>query len=202
MNGKLIENSNNAHPSLMERLKEDVIKIKPSMIFISGGEPTVNPLSLFVAIRTFKSWGCKVGVSTNGINTNVLNDFILKYHKIDYVAMYLKGNIDAYKALGSTEYYMNVMASWLILRKEKKDREEFNYEIRTTLFKPFVNKSVLKDIGRYMGTDEKWVLQQFRIVSGMPSEKAKKIKPYSEEELNSLLIIAQKFCKNTSIRYV
>lgn len=203
MNGRLIRKKEEENSDILKRLKKDVDEYKPEMIFISGGEPTENPLALFGVIGVFKSWGCKIGMSTNGTNPERLEKFISEYKKINYVAMDLKGDIDTYKILGNSEYFMKVLSSWISLRKEKKNRKDsFNYEIRTTLFRPFVNEIVLRDIGRYVKTDEKWILQQFRVVPDMPSREAKKIQPYSENELNSLLKIAQKFCKNVLVRYV
>lgn len=202
MNSKLIDGKCKSDVNIIKKLKKDVESYNPKMIFISGGEPTENPLVLFAIISIFKSWGCKIGMSTNATNPEIVKKFISGYKNIDYVAMDLKGNADAYKTLGDSEYFMRVLASWLVLRNEKKQRPKFDYEIRTTLFRPFINESVLKDIGGYVKTDEKWLLQQFRIASDMPSEKAKKIQPYSEKELNSLLKTAQNFCKNASVRYI
>lgn len=202
MNGKLITKREDVDPGILKRLKKDVDEYKPQMIFISGGEPTESPLALFSAISLFKSWGCKIGVSTNGTNPEILKKFVSEYGKIDYVAMDLKGNADVYKKLGNIEYFMRVMSSWLILRAEKKTRSEFNYEIRTTLYPPFITPSVLGDMSRFFTRDEKWVLQQFRVVSSMPYKNAKRIKPYSEDKLKEFCASICKTVPKITIRYI
>lgn len=202
MNSKLIDGKYKTNVNIMEKLKADVDAEKPKMIFISGGEPTLDSVILFAAINIFKSWGCKVGMSTNGTNPELLKKFASGYKKIDYVALDFKGDINAYKELGDSTYYMKVLSSWLILREEQKLRPEFDYEIRTTLYRPFVTKEVLIEMSNLFHPNEKWVLQQFRIVDNMPSKDAEKAKIYSEKELNSILESIIKTVPNTSIRYV
>ena len=202
MNSKLIEGKHKVDAHIMKNLKKDVDHYKPEMIFISGGEPTGNSLILYNASSIFKSWGCKVGMSTNGTNPETLKKFIYGYKKIDYVAMDLKGNVDIYKDLGDSEYFMRVMASWVILREEKRVRPEFEYEIRTTLYPPFITIEVLVDMAKLFHNDEKWVLQQFRQTPNMLDKNAKKVKPYSEKEMRDMCEVIKKIVPKTTVRYV
>lgn len=202
LNGKLINKRDDYDPTVLERLKKDFATYKPEMIFISGGEPTTNPLTLFATINLFKSWGCKIGLSTNGTNPDTLRKFINEYKKIDYVAMDLKGDIDVYRKLGDAEYFMRVMSSWLALRQEKVVRDGFNYEIRTTLYPPFINLSVLSDLSRFFNKNERWVWQQFRVVSSMPYKNAKRIKSFSEDRIKSMYDKIVKTVPNLKTRYV
>ena len=126
MNSRLIKIGNPCVPNITDHLKEDVDKYKPEMIVISGGEPTCRVLALNRLIVLFKSWGCKVGLSTNGTNPNILERFVSRFNKIDYVSLDLKGDVMVYDKLGDSEYFFKVLASWLILRKEKNIRPEFN----------------------------------------------------------------------------
>lgn len=202
MNAKIIAKKPDIDPGIIKRLKKDVDEYKPKMIFISGGEPTENPLALFSAISLFKSWGCKIGLSTNGTNPEILKKFVSEYGKIDYVAMDLKGNAGVYKKLGDIEYFMKVLSSWIILRAEKKNRADFNYELRTTLYPPFITIPVLNDMASFFQRNEKWVLQQFRVVTSMPYKNAKNIKPFTEEKMKSIQSMLLKTVPNTTIRYV
>ena len=202
MNGNIINRKTNIDPEILNNLKRDVDKFKPKMIFISGGEPTERPFDLLNIIRLFRSWGCKIGLSTNGINTEILKMSVTEYCNIDYVSMDLKGDIDIYNNLGNSEYFMNVISSWLILRNEKKLREDFNYEIRTTLFPPFITLSVLENISKFFTSDEKWVLQQFRVVNNMPGDVAKHTIPYSENVIKKLIDFVVEKVPKVSVRYI
>jgi pyruvate-formate lyase-activating enzyme len=202
MNSKLIDGKYKVDAHIMKNLKKDVDHHKPEMIFVSGGEPTLNSLLLFNATSIFKSWGCKVGMSTNGTNPEVLKKFISGYKKIDYVALDLKGNAEVYKSLGDSEYFMRVLASWVILREEQKSRPEFDYEIRTTWYPPFITRGVLLELSTLFHNDEKWVLQQFRQTSNMPDRYAKTIKPCSEGDLQKMCEVLKKEIPKTTVRYV
>jgi pyruvate-formate lyase-activating enzyme len=202
MNSKLINGEYKPNSDVLGRLKKDVEEYKPEMIFISGGEPTENPLALFSAMGLFKSWGCKIGMSTNGTHPETLRKFVVDYGKVDYVAMDFKGDMNAYAKLGSVEYFMKTMSSWLVLREGKHQNPHFDYEIRTTLYPTFTSLKVLTDMARFFHKDERWIWQQFRIVSDMPSKRAKSIKPFSEEKIESMKAYVSKIIPNISVRYV
>jgi len=202
MNSQLIKKREDVETNILERLKKDVDKDKPELIFISGGEPTLNPLALLTISTLFKSWGCKVGMSTNGTLPHTVEELVCRYKKIDYVALDLKGGVEEYKQLGSVDYYFNVLTSWMVLRKEKEERKNFDYEIRTTLYPPFINTETIKSLSKLFKPDEKWVLQQFRKTSDMPNQNVKKIKIPSEKLLKEMLDEAKKSVPNTQMRYV
>lgn len=200
MNSKLICNGGNPDPTVLARLKEDFDSYQPEMIMISGGEPTESPLELYAIIGLFESWGCKVGLSTNGTNPDILEDLVKEHKSVDYVAMDLKGDQIIYDCLGDYEYFMKVLSSWLILREEKRTRHDFNYEIRTTLYPPFITDNRLLRMAKLFKGEERWVLQQFRIAPSMPN--AKNVEPYSEEMLSYLFNMVKNLVPNTVIRYI
>lgn len=199
MNNKLISaNENKLDDKILKDFKSDVKKINPQMIFISGGEPTHNYLALFWAINLIKSLKCKIGMSTNGTNPIILKKII---KDIDYIAMDLKGDVDAYRQLGNSSLFMKILYAWSILREEVINRKNFHYEIRTTLFPPFVNKKVLENLSKLFEKNELWVLQQFRVVNNMPCDKSKEVVPYTEEQIEYLLRAVNKKVQPV-VRYV
>ena len=202
MNCRLIKRGNPCVPNIVEKLKDDVDAYKPDMIMISGGEPTCRILALYKATGLFKSWGCKVGLSTNGTHPNILEKFVSKYNKIDYVSLDLKGDAEVYEKLGDSEYFFRVIHSWLILRREKKARPDFNYEMRTTLYPPFITLDMIFGLSKLFKKDERWILQQFRLASNMTDPKAKDVKPFEEETLKALVEASKEAVPNVEIRYV
>ena len=200
MNNELRE-SKDAYHDLMPNLKKTVDKCKPEKIFISGGEPTLNHLALFYLCGKFKSWGCNVGLSTNGTFPDIIENLVLKYEKIDYVALDLKGDARVYKLLGNVDYFFKVLSSWSILRKAKREIKGFDYEIRTTLYPPFVGIPI-NGLANLFQPDEKWILQQFRKAPKMPDKKAKKVEIYSDTYLKMLLSDAKQIVPNVELRVV
>jgi hypothetical protein len=81
-------------------------------------------------------------------------------------------------------------------------RKDFDYEIRTTLYPPFIDEKALRNIGGIIKEGEKWVLQQFRHTKNMLCLDAREVKPYAEKQLKHMLKIAKEFTSNTELRYV
>lgn len=168
---------------------------------VSGGEVTIHPtdqlINLFEEIR---SWGCKVSISTNGFLTSKLMD-IIPY--VNYVTMDIKTGVDKYnqivhiKALSA---WHDVINSLDLLQIHKSN--DFNYEIRTTLYRPLVGESEIREIGSELNKNEEWTLQPFRKAKNMIGEKAYLVDPYSEGEMESLLNIAKEYTDKASLRYV
>jgi pyruvate-formate lyase-activating enzyme len=203
MNSKLV------HPPIttgidIEEVKKFVLEEKSKWLMISGGEPTCTSLeNLVPLLEEISSWGCKIGMSTNGSNSTKLA-YVLHY--LSYVAIDIKGsNSDAYRLL--TDDYMdawkNLICSLKILETTKKIRAGFDYETRTTLYPRLLNPEAIHLIGHNLIMKKsRWALQQFRHAQNMLDGSCKEIKPYSDEELKSLKEIAQKYCDNVVLRYV
>jgi len=192
MNSRLVLKQD-LKPVDIEEIKSFVSLNKREWVTISGGEPTLDE-NLLNLIQEIKSWGCKVGLSTNGTNCDALRCVI---SCLDYVAMDIK---TSRHALVYTDGFINPIRSLSILDYEKKNRPSFNYEIRSTLYPPFVRDSDIVNIGLLLPKDCKWVLQQFRLAKNMLEKND--IQPYSDEQVNELLQIARKYVSRTSLGYV
>jgi len=199
MNSKLV---NNPEPKVnIEEVEKFVKENGSKWVMISGGEPTCTPQdSLEELMKKIKSWGCKIGMSTNGSNYHILFNII---NNLNYVALDLKsGNIGDYDKIGNENTYENVVKSRSLIALTKKNRKDFDYEIRTTLYPPFINADSLRKIGQLVNRNDHWLLQQFRHSKNMLDPNCINISPYSYEETQNFLAIASEYCDNVKLRYV
>ncbi len=203
MNSKLVLDAQSLPTINIEEIKKFVIENKCEWLNISGGEITIQKTeSLIELLKEIKSWGCRIAISTNGVFTDKIRS-IIEY--IDYVTVDIKTSEHRYYLLFEDIFdqklFSYVVNSLNVLREQKKKRD-FNYEIRTTLYRPLVGKVEINDIGLVIECGEKWVLQPFRKAKNMLSEESNYIIPYTEEEVENLLLIAREYTNNASIRMV
>jgi len=177
-------------------VKEYVKENKSEWFSISGGEPTLQDskkmCNLFKLVR---SWGCKISLSTNGLNPKKLKIFI---PYLDYVALDIKSS-------RNSDY--NIMAGYqdnhlkkVMRSKELLDNTLNHFELRTTLYPIFIDQQALDDIGRhFISKNNTWILQQYRPVAKM---FGKRLKPYNKTMLKKLLGIAKQYTYNLEMRYV
>jgi pyruvate formate lyase activating enzyme len=169
---------------------------KSEWVSISGGEPTLqNFKEMRNLFRLIKSWGCKISMSTNGLNPERLKSFI---PYLDYIALDVKSsrNIDYNKiALNEGDHLKSVKQSKSFLVKYLD-----NFEIRTTLHPVLINEETLREIGeKFISKNDVWILQQYRPVKEMFNYCAK---PYGERKLKAFVGIAKKYTCNVELRYV
>jgi pyruvate formate lyase activating enzyme len=201
MNSRLVTGKVESKVDILE-VKNFVIQNKSEWLMIGGGEPTCILLdSLIELLKEIKSWGCKIGISTNGVNHDVLIN-IMNY--LNYVALDFKSpDPDCYDKISTVpNSYRNMLSSRGFLESTQKFSKDFDYEIRTTLYPPFINQESLKKIGKFINRQDKWFLQQFRCNKNMIDENCKNIQPYSDEQIEKLLSIAKEYCDNVFLRYV
>jgi len=198
MNSKLVLNQVEEVIDI-ESVENYVKENNIDMLMISGGEPTAVPKMLDL-LEEIKSWGCRIGMSTNGLLNEELFA-IIPY--LDYVALDAKGNHFAYeKAGGQYVDFLKLILSKYLLAKEMVLREEFTYEVRTTLYPLYVDETVMEHLGKLMDEGDVWVLQQFRHAKDMIDPSCKNIEPYSEEKIEELVRIAKRYTDNVHVRYV
>jgi pyruvate formate lyase activating enzyme len=182
-----------------EEIQWYIQRENPQMVIISGGEPTCVPLTMLKnLIEEIRSLDCLVGLCTNGIESDIMKEII---GDLAYVALDIKSPSPYdYYAMG-TNLMHGVLITKSLLVEERMNRPNFGYEIRTTLFPPFIDKKSLRELGGIIKKDEKWVLQQYRVASKMfkPNED---VTPYTQEELEELLDIAKEFSNHVSLRFV
>ena len=201
MNGPLAKDTIQSNVNIKE-VEEFVKKEKSEWLMISGGEPTCTKKEQLISLlEEISSWGCKIGMSTNGSNPEILED-IIKY--INYIALDIKAsNNDDYEFITEFKNAYNLMKkSKNILNYNKKNRNDFDYEIRTTLFPKIIDEIELYRIGEIVHKEEKWILQQFRHNKNVISEYCNDINPYNLNKLQDMLSIAKLFSDNARIRYV
>ena len=174
-------------------IKKAIIKDKPDMIIISGGEPLVTK-NLITIVEKIKKLGCRVGMSTNGILNNELKDIVML---LDYVALDIKTTKPLIydKITGIFKSLSTVLYSKEIIEKFCLD-----YEIRTTLYPPFIDENDIHIIGNLVGYNTKWILQQFRVSNNIL--KNDNVIPYSEDKIVEFLQIARKYTNNAKLRYI
>jgi len=207
INSKLFQGSLDLTSVSIEDIKKSVEEYDNKWMVISGGEPTCTDENLLInLISEFKSWGCKVSLSTNGTNPECMRSIV---PSLNYVALDFK--TDRFeKWMGCQQepqqpnipLFVNVLRTQCILAIEERSRKDFDYELRTTLYPPLINKKSLREIGKLLRKCDKWVLQQFRVVDNMPSSESHDVKPYDEETIREMLKVAQQFTSKAELRYV
>lgn len=196
MNSKLVNKKIKQEISL-DYIKQYVKQENIDFIIISGGEPTIHS-SLINLLEEIKYvWKCKIGLSTNGINYDVLENII---GILNHISLDIKSvSPIPCKQMGISDIE-SVLKSKDILTKEKQNRDSFDYEIRTTLFPLYINEKTIKQIGSFIQKDEKWILQQYRQTKHMLEDP--NVKPYNDEKLKNLKFVADQYSNNVELRFV
>lgn len=207
MNARLVKCEISKEVSL-EEIKKEVLMSETEMVMISGGEPTLSGTeSLICLLKEIQSWGCRTGLSTNGLMPFVLANVL---PTLNYVALDLKTPDDnVYTKISSSERacieigcLSLVKSSITAIHSEKQGRKDFDYEIRTTLFPPFVSANNIMNIAMIIPTDATWILQKFRHSKNMLEPECVNVNPYDDREIEEIVALAKRFCPNVSLRYV
>jgi pyruvate formate lyase activating enzyme len=201
INYKLVNGDVESYPleKAISYIKENECKF----VNISGGEPLLSDLiDLEELISKFNDLGCKVGLSTNGAYPFKLESLI---NKINYVALDVKSeDPSVYDRICNNDKFpfLNILTSLYVLKTNKKARQDFDFEVRTTVYPEFIDCNSIINIASLIGKGEKYFLQVYR-----NNEKTlgncNDVKPYSKSEIDELLDIAKKSCKgDVYLRYV
>ena len=148
---------------------------------ITGGEPTLQP-DLPVYLRFLKSVGFKIKLDTNGTVPHIIERCL---EHVDYIALDVKTSPDRYHVL---DQFGNFKIE--NLRKSIKLIKEsgVKYELRTVAFPFLMNDKTMEgllNLVAYMGNPMLYRITQFH-PEGCYLRWCKKVKPYSEEELDNL----------------
>ncbi len=159
---------------------------------ISGGEPLLQKdLRLF--IQKVKDLGFKVKLDTNGSNPQLLKELIDE-HLLDYVAMDVKNTWDKYGlTIGHKHFDTSVIMESIKILKESA----IDHEFRTTMVKEFHTLEDIKKICYYLGSTEKYYLQNF-----VDSENVikKGLHSFSQAEINNIVKELENDFPNLKIR--
>lgn len=169
-------------------------------VCITGGEPTLHS-NLPNLCLELKEMGFLVKVDTNGTNPMMVKELIDK-EIIDYIAMDIKAplTIEKYsKAIGvnAERFLGKVEETVRILLGTKMD-----YEFRTTVVPTLHEKEDIKEICDGIKDCRKYVLQKFDVSLGKTTinPSFSKLKPFTDEEMETFLTIAQSLLPNVKLR--
>ena len=173
-------------------IKSAILNAKCKKIHISGGEPLIDA-HIIELINEIRNWGCSIGISTNGMLPETLKDVI---PLVDFVTLDMKcGEVD-YNELCDDGWAKIQQSYQLLLQSNVK------YDIRTTLYPPFIHADSIIEIGEILDSNENWIFQPFRVVKNPLKEEAKGVVPYTKDETDSLKEVALTFVSSVSIKNV
>ena len=112
-------------------------------VVFSGGEPTLQADALYSLAHKARALGYKIKLDTNGSRPDVLQT-MLAQKLVDYVAMDIKTDIDAYAPHFTQDAAISAQLKKSIsLLKAGK----ISYEFRTTAMKPYITPQMIDRIG-------------------------------------------------------
>lgn len=163
-------------------------------VVISGGEPLLQE-ELIPFIRQIKELGYAVKLDTNGTNNEKLG-ILLEEGLLDFVSLDIKNSAEKYpltSGLKSDMEYKHPITESVCLLQEYKVEHEF----KTTVVKEFHTVDDLIDIAKFIGSDARYVLQQF-----VSSDTV--IQPdlhaYTAEEMEEMKNAVEPYVKNVELR--
>jgi pyruvate formate lyase activating enzyme len=170
-------------------------------VCITGGEPTLHR-DLPELCSKLKKMGFLIKIDTNGTNPAMVKGLIEK-GLVDYIAMDIKAPLTVKKyskAIGvNAEKFLGKVKETV----ETLLRSGVDYEFRTTVV-PTIHKKKedIEEICRSIKGCKKYVLQKFDVSLGKETldPDFRKLKPFTDEEMQTLLTIAKKFLPNTKLR--
>ena len=160
-------------------------------VCVTGGEPTLRR-DLPEFIGKIKELGFLVKLDTNGSNPELLKK-LLEDHLLDYVAMDIKNAPHRYgETCGGIDILTAVEQSLAILKESAVE-----YELRTTLCKPFHDKIALEAMGKWLSGEKNYHLQSF-VDSG--DLVGTEVSGFTKEEMEELRQAVLPYIPTTRIR--
>jgi len=167
-------------------------KGKLDAVEITGGEPTLHP-DLLDFMRRIKKMGFLLKLDSNGSNPEVLekaNNMGL----VDYFAMDIKAPLERYQEITCSKVSPDkILKSIKIIMASGKD-----YEFRTTIPKPLLQKSDIVKIGRLIKGAKFYAFQKFERKKVLFPNTA--LESYDKESLDEFCEIMRSYVKKCVIR--
>ena len=185
------EESNFSEKEVLDFLEKRKGKLEG--VCITGGEPLINN-DLIEFLKKIKNLGYEIKIDTNGSNPELLKK-IIENKLVDYIALDIKADKDNYNLISGTEIdTKKIEESLRIIINSGID-----YEVRTTAVRNYNN---LEKIGKWLSNFKikKYVIQNFVIRDKLIDNNFKKIKQYSEEELNEIKEVIKEYYEIVEIR--
>jgi len=182
------------------RFKEEEIlsflerrKGKLEAVTITGGEPLLQA-GLEDFLLKVKGLGYLVKLDTNGSFPQRLEK-ILESETVDYLAMDIKTSLDKYESVvGKKIETAQILKSIRLIMDSGLD-----YEFRTTVVKPLLEKDDFIKIGQLVEDSRLFVLQGF-VSSKVLDDERLDMCSYSDEELDSFKQIVEGFVQRCTVR--
>jgi len=167
-------------------------------VVITGGEPTLHK-DLPYLCKRLKNLGFKVKLDTNGTSPSMIKELI-DHSLVDYVAMDIKAPLTEEKYSRATGvhakgFLQTVEESMNILMQSGVD-----YEFRTTVVPTIHTEEDIKSISKVLGGCRRYVLQNLKSEVKMIDPSFENLKPFSKEEMETLLMAARTYVKQAKIR--
>ena len=160
-------------------------------VCITGGEPTLRK-DLPDFLRKIKDMGYLVKLDTNGSNPAMLKE-MLELRVLDYVAMDIKNCPSRYAATcGNVDILPRVQECLDILKAHTVE-----FELRTTLCKPFHDVKALEAMGKWLSGTEHYYLQNFVDSGALVGEG---VSGFTKEEMEALRSAVLPYIPNTRLR--
>jgi pyruvate formate lyase activating enzyme len=189
-----------AKRSRSDRFKEEEIlsflerrKGKLEAVTITGGEPLLQA-GLEDFLLKVKGLGYLVKLDTNGSFPQRLEK-MLESETVDYLAMDIKTSLDKYESVvGKKIETAQILKSIRLIMDSGLD-----YEFRTTVVKPLLEKDDFIKIGQLVQDSRLFVLQGF-VSSKVLDDESLDMHSYSDEELASFKQIVEGFVQRCAVR--
>ena len=163
-------------------------------IVISGGEPTLHK-GLRELIELFRGAGLAVKLDTNGSRPGVLDE-LLEDKLVDHVAMDAKAPLDErYSEVAGVPVALDDIRASV----EMLIRSDVSYEFRTTVCPAFLDADDVVDTAEVVRGAADYFLQKFRPV-GCLDPALEEVKPYNDDEMRRLAVLAAKFVRRCQVR--
>ena len=186
--------------SRSDRFKEEEIlsflerrQGKLEAVTITGGEPLLQA-GLEGFLLKVKGLGYLAKLDTNGSFPQRLEK-ILESRAVDYIAMDIKTSLDKYESVVRKK-----IETAQILRSIRLIMDSgLDYEFRTTVVKPLIEKDDFTKIGQLVKDSRLYVLQRF-VSSKVLDDECLDMHGYSDEELDCFKQIMDGFAQRCNIR--
>ena len=153
-------------------IEDIVLKIEKASRFIdgvvlTGGEPLLYPGEVIRLSKAIHDLGLKVKLDTNGLtdlNATLISGNLIEQIAPDYIAMDVKADYDGYRDLASNHFKSYATPSlYLKENLEFLKNSNIDYELRTTMVFPFVNRRIFPAMAKMVSGAKLYVLQKARL---------------------------------------
>lgn len=194
-NPELVEPSL-SNPKIPENEVIDFLKRRKKYleaVVITGGEPCLQE-DLIDFIVKLKEIGYMVKLETNGSFPEVLSK-IIERKLVDFISMDIKGPLDKYDIIAGVKVDISKIKESISLIMDSG----IDFEFQTTVVKSMLEEKDFEKIGNLIKGAKSYVLQRF-VPSKTLNPEFMKEETYSDEKLNEIKKIMEKYVLNCRIR--